>query len=68
MISDKTKELSELREQMFKVQRLKAGPGLSSMVPDRQRRTTAMACLREFKAGRDRHRKRLMAPEGIVLK
>jgi hypothetical protein len=53
---------------MFKVQRLKAGPGLSSMVPERHRRKKAMACLREFKAGLDRLRRRQAVPAGTVLK
>ena len=33
---------------MFKVQNLKAGPGLTSIVPDRQRKTRAMECLRDI--------------------
>ena len=50
---------------MFKVQRLKTGPGLTSIVPDRQRKTRAMECLPEVKDGRDRRRQ--MAPEGAKV-
>ena len=54
---------------MFKVQRLKAGPGLTAIVPDRQRKTRALECLRELKEkdGRDKEQRRQVAPQGIVL-
>ena len=69
-MSDKTKKWSQLRYRMFKVQRLKAGAGFTSIVPDIQRNTRAMECLRGLKEkdGRDRERRRQVAPEGIVLK